>query len=107
MAKKKIAVTYAYQPFRDRLNEIESHELDMILLKLETDGRLERPFGEKVDGRDNLFEIRIRKGGNARCFYCYDDGECVWLLNGFEKKTQKTPPQEIKKAIKIMKEYGL
>jgi len=104
---KKIAVTYAYQPFRDSLNAEECAELDRILLELEVNGRLESPYGEKVVGQANLFEVRIRKGGNAREFYCYDDGECVWLLNGFEKKTRKTPPAEIKKALKIKKEYGL
>jgi len=104
---KKIAVTYAYQTFRDSLNAEECSELDMILLELEVNGRLKAPYGEKVAGQENLFEIRIRKGGNAREFYCYDDGEYVWLLNGFEKKTRKTPPSEIKKALKIKKEYGL
>lgn len=102
---KKIAKTYAYEPFREILNETEREELDRLLVELEASGRLEYPFAEKVD--KNLFEIRIRKGGNGREFYCYDDGEYVWLLNGFEKKTQKTPTREIKLAHKIMKEYGL
>jgi len=100
-------MTYAYQPFRDSLNVVECAELDRILLELETNGRLESPYGEKVSGQQNLFEVRIRKGGNAREFYCYDDGEYVWLLNGFEKRTRKTPPVEIKKALKIKREYGL
>jgi len=29
----------------------------------------------------------------------------VILLNGFQKKTQKTPRNEIDKAIKLMREY--
>jgi phage-related protein len=29
----------------------------------------------------------------------------VILLNGFQKKTQKTPKSEIEKANKLMKEY--
>ena len=102
---KRIAKTYAYEPFRALLNEVERVELDRLLVELEMSGRLEYPFAEKVD--DNLFEIRIRKGGNGREFYCYDDGEFVWLLNGFEKKTRKTPPREIRLAHKIMREYGL
>ena len=102
---KRIAKTYAYEPFRALLNEVERVELDRLLVELEMSGRLEYPFAEKVD--DNLFEIRIRKGGNGREFYCYDDGEFVWLLNGFEKKTRKTPPREIRLARKIMREYGL
>ncbi|MCD8385440.1 MAG: type II toxin-antitoxin system RelE/ParE family toxin [Bacteroidales bacterium] len=27
------------------------------------------------------------------------------LFNGFTKKTQKTPPKEIERALRIMKEY--
>lgn len=104
---KKIAMTRAYQSFRCILNAEECAELDRILLVLEMNGRLETPYGEKVVGQQNLFEVRIRKGGNARVFYCYDDGEYVWLLNGFEKKTQKTPPAEIRKALRIKREYGL
>ena len=33
--------------------------------------------------------------------------DIVWVLSGFEKKTEKTPPAEIRKALKIKKELGL
>ena len=38
-------------------------------------------------------------------FCCFDEGSLVILFNGFQKKTQKTPPGEIEKADKLMKEY--
>jgi phage-related protein len=37
------------------------------------------------------------------CFF--DDGQLVILINGFQKKTQKTPKNEIVAAKKIKKEY--
>jgi phage-related protein len=37
------------------------------------------------------------------CFF--DKGKLVILLNGFTKKTQKTPKKEIDKALKLMAEY--
>ncbi|EOZ95112.1 hypothetical protein A33Q_3317 [Indibacter alkaliphilus LW1] len=37
------------------------------------------------------------------CFF--DEGKLVILLNGFQKKTQKTPTKEIEKAAKLMDEY--
>jgi phage-related protein len=37
------------------------------------------------------------------CFF--DEGKLVILLNGFQKKTQKTPIKEIEKASKLMDEY--
>ncbi|WP_245681308.1 type II toxin-antitoxin system RelE/ParE family toxin [Arcticibacter eurypsychrophilus] len=38
-------------------------------------------------------------------FCCLDKGRLVILFNGFQKKTQKTPPKELLKAEKIMEEY--
>tara|TARA_R110001592_G_scaffold362545_1_gene676750 strand:+ start:7308 stop:7469 length:162 start_codon:yes stop_codon:yes gene_type:complete len=37
------------------------------------------------------------------CFF--DKGKLVILLNGFQKKSQKTPPKEIEKASKLMDQY--
>jgi phage-related protein len=54
-------------------------------------------------GRD-LWEVRssLAQGRIARVIFCVADGQMV-LLNGFIKKTQKTPQQEIKLALKRMK----
>jgi phage-related protein len=38
-------------------------------------------------------------------FVFFDEGKLVVLANGFQKKTQKTPKQEIEKALKIKEEY--
>lgn len=35
----------------------------------------------------------------------FDEGQLVVLANGFQKKTQKTPKNEIEKALKIKSEY--
>lgn len=39
------------------------------------------------------------------CFFIFDEGKIVVLFNGFQKKTQKTPNNEIEKALKIKEEY--
>ena len=53
-----------------------------------------------------LFEIRIEFGSNIfRIFCCFDEGNIVVLFNGFQKKTQKTPKEQIELAKKLMKEY--
>jgi len=54
-----------------------------------------------------LWEVRSElKGGRiARVLFCVHDGQMV-LLHAFIKKTQKTPKQEIEKALKIMEEYN-
>ena len=53
-----------------------------------------------------MYEIRIEYQSNIyRIFCCFDKGKLVVLLNGFQKKTQKTPANEIEKAEKLMNEY--
>lgn len=49
----------------------------------------------------------MKDGEQIRVFYAYAKGDDVWLLSGFIKKTQKTPPAEIRKALRIRKELGL
>ena len=59
-----------------------------------------------MQGTDGLYEARIQLASNIwRVFCFFDNNKLVILLNGFQKKTQKTPKQEIEKAIKIKKEY--
>lgn len=40
-----------------------------------------------------------------RVFSFFDEGQLIILINGFQKKSQKTPKKEIEKAEKIKKEY--
>lgn len=49
-----------------------------------------------------LFEFRK---GRIRIAWFYDEGMLVICTHGFVKKTQKTPPAEIHKAISIHKRY--
>lgn len=59
-----------------------------------------------LEGTDKLFEIRVQCGNDIFRIFCFfDAGSLVVLANGFQKKTQKTPKQEIEKAIKIKNEY--
>ena len=63
-------------------------------------------FLKAIEGRPGLFEIRIERGNNIyRVFCCFDEGNLVILFNGFQKKTQKTPIEQIDKAVVLMKKY--
>ncbi|MEO8149269.1 MAG: type II toxin-antitoxin system RelE/ParE family toxin [Bacteroidia bacterium] len=65
----------------------------------------ERYF-KHIEGTKGLYEIRVESGSNIyRIFSFFDKGNLVVLGNGFQKKSQKTPKQEIEKALKIMEEY--
>ncbi len=59
-----------------------------------------------IEGRKGLFEIRVEQGNNIyRVFCCFDEGRLVILFNGFQKKTQKTPVEQLDKAEALMKKY--
>ena len=59
-----------------------------------------------IQGTNGLYEARIQLGSNIwRVFCFFDNDKLVILLNGFQKKTQKTPKNEIEKALRLMKEY--
>ncbi|MBK8465569.1 MAG: type II toxin-antitoxin system RelE/ParE family toxin [Chloracidobacterium sp.] len=48
---------------------------------------------------DGLFELRVKgKEGIARVFYCTVVGQRIVMLHGFIKKSEKTPPKELRLA---------
>lgn len=57
-------------------------------------------------GTNGLYEIRIEFQSNIyRIFCCFDKGKLVVLFNGFQKKSQFTPKNELEKALRLMNEY--
>ena len=65
---------------------------------------LREPYSKHL--REGLFELRIQASGDAvRIFYFFFTGETIVLVDGFVKKTQKTPPREIEKALRYKTDY--
>jgi phage-related protein len=65
-----------------------------------------KKFLTSMTGYDGLFEIRVEYQSNIyRVFCCFDKGKLIVLFNGYQKKTQKTPKNEIEKAMKLKDEY--
>ena len=55
---------------------------------------------------DGIYEVRVKFGSNIyRILAFFDEDKLVLTVNGFQKKTQKTPKSEIKKAKIIRHEY--
>jgi phage-related protein len=68
--------------------------------------RVPEKFLAPMIGYDGLYEIRIEFQSNIyRVFCCFDQGRLVVLFNGFQKKTQKTPKNEIDKAMRLKDDY--
>ncbi len=106
--KKEIFYTENVIEFIESLPQKLQEKLGAVIDTLEMDGRLSPPKGKKMVGHENLFEIRVKdSAGQYRVFYAYAKGDAIWLLHGFQKKTQKTPTREIQKALDIIKELKL
>ena len=94
------------QPVKDFMREQSGdvkQELNGIIWKLETEGVLSMPYGEKISGED-LFAIRIIQTANIRIFYVYGISDYVFGIHGYVKKTQDIPEKEMRYARKVLKE---
>lgn len=68
--------------------------------------RIPETYLKHIESTDGLFEIRVQQSSNVFRIFCFfDHGYLVVVINSFQKKTQKTPKQEIQKALKIKEEY--
>jgi phage-related protein len=78
----------------------------MTWLNISRVGKIPKKFLDHMTGTEGIYEMRIEVGSDIyRIFCCFDDGNLVVLFNAFQKKTQKTPKQELDKAVRLKKEY--
>lgn len=90
--------------FYRNLTDGAQKKLDYSLDMLKIQERVSEKFVKYI--RDGIYEVRASHDGNIyRAFFIFDEGNVVMLFNGFQKKTQKTPESEVKKAIQIKNEY--
>ena len=107
MAKREIRFfKHYFNEFYVAQSEKVRRKIAQTLVWLQTLDRLPSSILKSIEGKKGLFEIRVEFGGDIfRIFCCFDEGSLVILFNGFQKKTQKTPSNEIEKADKLMNEY--
>jgi phage-related protein len=107
---EKIREIVAYKNyFEDFLKEQPLKVQDKIfkiLEAIETLERVPKNYLKHLEGTAGLYEARVQLASNIwRVFCFFDEGRLVILLNGFQKKTVKTPKKEIEKALQLMAEY--
>jgi len=106
--KVREVITYKNY-FEDFFKEQPRKVQDKIIKVLDILENVERvpiTYLKYIEGTNGLFEVRVQLGSNVfRIFCCFDGNRLVVLFSGFQKKTQKAPPKEIDRAVRIMSEY--
>jgi len=101
-----IAYKHYFEEFLSEQPQKVQDKIFKIIDAIETLERIPQNYLKHLEGTDGLFEARVQLGSNIwRVFCFFDKGRLVILLNGFQKKTQKTPKKEIEKAKQLKKEY--
>ena len=67
--------------------------------------KIPEKYLKHIEGTD-LYEIRVSFGRNIFRIFCFFERErLVIVLNGFQKKSQKTSRVEIERALRIKEDY--
>lgn len=81
-------------------------KIEYVLRIIRQVERVPKTFLQHMEATEGLYEVRVEYGSNIfRIFCCFDEGYLVVLFNGFHKKSQKTPANELELAKPLMKEY--
>lgn len=104
--RKVVAYKNYFQNFLISQPQKVQDKIFKVIEAIETLERIPANYLKAIKGTKGLYEARIKLGSNIwRVFCFFDEGKLVILLNGFTKKTQKTPKAEIDKALKLMESY--
>lgn len=95
-----------YKEFYVAQTKTVRDKINSVLKLVESQRIIPKKFFRIIEGSDGIYEIRVEIESNIyRVFCCFDDGAVVVLFQGIQKKSQKTPAKEIKRAEAIKKEY--
>lgn len=101
----KVYGTYFWDFYND-LSLTVQKKIYYVLEHIRVEEVIPAKFFQQVVSVKGLYEIRVEVDGNIyRVFCCFDKGQLVVLFNGFQKKSQKTPKNEIEIAKKLMNDY--
>jgi phage-related protein len=94
------------EEFLDSLPAKQAKKVTWVLQLIETLDSVPIQYFKKLDGTDDIWEVRVDFGNDAfRLLGFLDGGKMIVLTNGFAKKTQKTPASEISLAERRKKDY--
>ncbi len=92
--------------FYKKQSLIVRKKIDWTILLIKTTQIVPDKYLKHLTNTDGIWEVRVSAGnGIFRVFCFFEKGNMIILLSGFQKKTQKTPKKEIRRAEKLKKEY--
>ena len=95
-----------YLDFFETLKPEVKKKFNWILQLIATIERVPEKYFKHITNSTGIYEIRVEVGSDIyRVFSFFDEGKLVILVNGFQKKTRKTPKREIELAEKLKKKY--
>jgi len=104
--RQVIAYKKYFLDFYEKQPENVQSKIEWTLNLIRVTRQVPEKYFKHLEGTNGLYEIRVEVGRNIyRIFSFFDKGNLVVLGNAFQKKSQKTPQQELEKALKIMEEY--
>ncbi|NND05251.1 MAG: type II toxin-antitoxin system RelE/ParE family toxin [Saprospiraceae bacterium] len=109
-ASKKFRRVFRYKDYFDRFfNKQRTKVKEKIIWTLELIEDIEHvpeKYFKHLSDTDGLYEIRVKHGSDIYRIFCFFDyDKLVILMNGFQKKTQKTPKRLIEQAKLMKKQY--
>ena len=85
-----------FYDFFNKQSEKAKEKIDYVLFLITHIEKVPEKFLKHLEGQKGLYEVRVEHGNNIfRIFCCFDKGKIVVLLNGCQKKTQKTSKSDI------------
>lgn len=106
LVRQIVAYKRYFLDFHESQSELVQVKTEWTLKLIQIERRVPEKYFKHLEGTKGLYEIRVEVGNNIfRIFSFFDKGNLIILGNAFQKKSQKTPMKEIKKALKIMEEY--
>jgi phage-related protein len=105
LAREVVIYGDAFWEFYNRQTQKVKLKIDWTIGIVKDLRMVPEQYLKHIEGTD-LYEIRVILGSNIFRIFCFfDKGRLIVLLNGFQKKTQKTPKSEIERALMLKRQY--
>ena len=111
MKQYEVEITNEAEAFLGELQESTRKKFIKVFSKVEL-GIISKNDFKKLSGTDGLWEFRVQDNNSwyrLFAFFLKEGGKeiaTILAINGYNKKGDKAPPGEIKRAERLKKEYS-